>query len=201
MRRRRLLAATAGAVGLTAGCVGSAAPSGPDDPTDTPDADTGYDTIDDVGCPSFTDADRTNCYRADGRGPDVFVVPSVTTFEEYTGDDEVETVEFTLHVDEQYRFNPNAWAVHRYADEGDEGTGWVRVGPDGADSLAATLEPGETVTWSLSTGPHPSQRDDVRQITADLDSGSTHAFRVVGDLVDGPRVEAVAVFDYLKAVP
>jgi len=42
------------------------------------------------------------------------------------------------------------------------------------------------------------------QVTADLDSGHTHAFRVVGNLgesEEAPRLECVAVFDYVRSAP
>jgi len=115
--------------------------------------------------------------------------------------DEVETILFTLHNegDRDFGYNPHDWAVYRYA-----GDGWSRVAPQEHEDPLYVLEPGETDTWSLSTEPHPSSNDDVHQVTADLDSGYTHAFRVFGDLgrtEDAPRIECVAVFDYLRAVP
>ncbi len=208
MRRRRLLAATVGALGV-AGCLGRGTPGGDgDDPGETdpttsdPGGSTTSDsdgTIDDVDCPSFVDTDRTTCYRRDGRAPDVFLVPSAVTFEDHDDDGEVQTVSFTLHTDRRLRFNPNNWAV--YATD-DGGGGWTRLAPNGADSLSTTLAPGETVTWSLATEAHSASRSDVRQVTATLDSGSTHAFRVFGTVTENDEtVEAVAVFDYLRSVP
>lgn len=219
MRRRRLLATTAGALAV-AGCTGRASPDGdaPGDTTPDPDettsgesddatttgpADTAgpCDTVDDICCPSFADAGWTNCYRRDGRDPDVYVVPSATTFEDHEADGELQTLRLTLHVegDRTFRLNPYAWAAFRY-----DGAleGWTRVAPDAERRDASTdLAPGETLTWSLATRPHPSPNDDVIRATASLDSGETHAFHAVGEFVDGPRVETVALFDYLRSTP
>lgn len=206
MRRRRLLVTTVGALAL-AGCTGRASPGddpeettpGPDDTTasgytttesgDTttrPDDAGPYDTIDGVCCPSFADAGWTNCYRRDGRDPDVYVVPSSTTFENHEADGELQTLRVTLHVegDRTFRLNPYDWAVFRY-DGATEG--WTRVAPDAPRrDVLEKIAPGETVTWSLATRPHPSPNDDVIRATVSLDSGETHAFHVVGEFVDGP---------------
>lgn len=195
MRRRRLLAATAGALAV-AGCAGRAAPN--DDEPD--DSDPDGDAFDEVGCVSFAETDRTNCYRRDGRDPDAYVVPSTATFEDHEADGEVQTMQFTLHVegDRAFQLDTDAWAIFEHGDA----DGWTRVASDGTgQGDPGELAPGETLTWSLATETHPSPNDDVWRITAALDSGLTHAFRVVGGFVDGPRVEAVAVFDYVRSTP
>lgn len=209
MNRRTLLATiAAGTLAAGAGCAGRLGPGSADEtPSDTvvddDRPDHTPDTIDDVGCPSFVDgADRTNCYRrVDRSAAAAYLEPSTFEFQDHYENGTVETIEFTLHNrgDVDFRYNPHDWAVYRFDDDA-----WSKVAPDERVQPLARLAPGETDTWSLSTEAHPSPSDDVRQVTADLRSGRTHAFRVVGDLGDGDdasRIECVAVFDYVRSVP
>lgn len=191
MRRRPLLAALGTAA--VAGCL-SNAPLGGDD------GRTPIEPPDDWGeCPSFEDdVDLTVC-ATDAAGADVALTPSSRTFEE-DGDDEVETLTFTLRNDGDgpFRFNPHDWAVMRWIPDG-----WERVAPDEHVDPLYELPAGGTYEWVLSTTEHPSpMSEDSTAVVVDLTAGERYAFRVdgwFGEFDGGRRIETVARFEYRRA--
>lgn len=217
MKRRTVLAALG--TTLTAGCLGDGTqpgngtetptaepdetPTSPggDTPTDeTPPEDyspTPTDRFDDVGCPSFTETDRTVCWhtRTDS---EVSLEPSSEEFETVSGNGTVETITFKLSndSDRQFSFNPHEWTVYcRNRAE------WTRVAPDEWVEPWVHVSPGETYRWVLSRQPHPTPgADGTLYPTVDVESG-THAFTVHGQLGSGDdreSVEFVALFDVVR---
>ena len=220
MRRRTALTAVAAAAASSlAGCLSDALAGAPAGTEETPGSDDAHlgtgdgtpgtddETAEPPGaqwgtCPSFVEnADRTVCYRDHGDA-DVSLAPSKLTFEEYGGNDAVETVTFTLHNrdDASFRLNPQDWAVKRLTDDG-----WIHVAPDEHVDPLHEVPPGGTYEWVLGTQQHTSPRsDDSTSVTVDLSSAERYAFRVhgwFGEADEGPRIEAVARFEYLLAVP
>lgn len=220
MQRRQVLAALGGS--LAAGCTGLATSAGSDPgestpgtdgstPTtarEAPGTDRGTDTPPgDPECPSFAEGvDRTVCWRgAVPRGEPVYLAAASTEFHEVDGDDAVDTFELTLHNrgDRPFQCNPYHWEIHRK-----EGDGWAHVAPEGYNQPIAFIEPGTTYTWVLSTRPHPTPNaPKTLYPTVNLSSGERYAFRVAGKLSalgeesDATRIECVAPFDYVRAVP
>lgn len=192
MHRRDALAALTALVPV-AGCVDAvAAPAAdPDDPF-----------RDD--CPSFADdADRTVCFRRDRRTAPLLLAPEDDPLVVDAGDGVVDTVTFLLRngAARPFEFNPYGWELRRRTADG-----WKHVAPDVVKEPLTRLAPGQTYRWSLSADQHPSPLEpdttsivlgDTTGVAVDLSPG-VHAFRVVGTLGGGPRVECVARFEVVR---
>lgn len=210
MQRRAYLATIAG-ITVTAGCttheVGS---SGTDAPTDVHDDGDTTATPDDSGfdggdggrsCPSFVrGTDRTVCY--DGRGSaNVYLKPAAEQFVEYGADDSVQTFRLTLHNGGKEAFNVdvNDWSMARRTE-----SGWRAVASEDHADAHREVPPDGRYEWVLSTRPHASPvSENSQSIVVELDSGEMYAVSVHGTFggTDGVRVECLAQFQYVLAVP
>lgn len=204
--RRQVLAALAGVA--TAGCLqssGTETPAATD--TDAPGTATPSDRSSGATCPSFTDTDRTVCWRARADA-DLYLEPDTRTFR-LDADDAAETIAFTLYNerDEAVTLNPYGWSVERRSDGG-----WTRVAPGARPLPLVELGAGGTYRWVVSTQRHPTPQSERTQYpTVDLQAGR-HAFAVTVGLggfgfeepsptpVDQQTtVECVALFDVVAA--
>ncbi|MFB6141708.1 MAG: hypothetical protein ABEJ30_00015 [Halorientalis sp.] len=218
---RRTVLATLSSALVSAGCLGTN-PGSPDDgtttptdrpgdtPTDTPTdgpSDTPTDNAPQLPtdsrfagepCPTFTDADRTVCWHT-ATDPDVFLAPETEVFRPVSGNQEVETVTFTLHnvADEPFALNPYAWALKRRED-GD----WRHVAPDAHIEPLVEVPPGGSYEWVLSRQQHPvPPADDDERLYPTVDVSNGHYAFVVdgwfgeGDESQRESVACVALFD------
>lgn len=210
----KTLGTSAGTLSL-AGCLSLGeddAPSGTDTPTDTrtttsgpdPQPPPARDLFEGAPCPSFNDTDRTVCWHTHPEGV-VEIVPSQPVFQPVAGNDEVETITFTLRNtrDAPIGFNPSSWAIKRHATDG-----WKHVAPDGVVKPPHELDPGNAYNWVLSRQAHPTPRESrTRYLTVNVENG-THAFVLTGTVLDtspnttdtteaaaGTTIEWVTLFD------
>lgn len=217
MDRRRLLATVGTAVVATAGCLTDPpadtdttdSTQSTDEPADGPattspdgtaEMSPDDDRFADVPCPSFSKADRTNCWHTvDPASASVYLEPDSELLAE-TNDDVVETLSFVLHNETggDFGLNPHAWSIYRRTD-GE----WTRVAPDEYIEPWYTLADGETYTWRVSLEPHPSPNaDDELDVVQPLEDG-TYAFHVSGHVESGPdegtAIECIALFAVQRA--
>jgi hypothetical protein len=202
IRRRRVLAALAGAAGASAGCLdGTQVPGDegtPGDGTDTPGTSTdGTDTPATAtdggaaGCPDYDRVERVVCYDdVDPDAVDVVLEPSRRALGPGS------SVDFTLHnrSERTLRTNFYNWNVHKRVD-GD----WYHVAPRMWNDPLMSVSPGESHTWTLTldngdveegaTVPRASGTEDVAVAGV---GGGTYAFRSRGWFEDDDHDQAVA---------
>jgi len=171
----------------------------PEDPvTETPTPPRASDTFADIDCPSFDETARTVCYHeADLDSAPLVLTAEPEAFGPDTSDDDVETLEFVCYnrSGESVGFNPYDWGIERY-DDGE----WTHVAPEITPEPWTNLPDGETFTWALPSGPHPSTNDEQRQyVGASLDPG-VYAFHVSVMTGEDSRTELIALFEVTTAI-
>lgn len=186
-----------GAVLSSAGCLGlneaasNETLTNTDSQTETPDPQTGTpgpdpqppparDLFDGVPCPSFADADRTVCWHTRAND-EVAIKPSQVVFQPVSGNDEVETIKFTLTNTRNapITFNPYSWGLKRQTE-----SSWTHVAPESvAYEPLYELDPGTTYQWVLSRHQHPTPKT-TRTVypTVAVDNGR-YAFVLTGSLL------------------